>query len=192
MEKNRLAARCGLLVIGGSAGSLEIIIHLLPLIRQDVSFPIVIVVHRRSDSDSMLTELFASKTLLPVKEAEEKEALCAGTIYLAPADYHLLVEKDGTLSLDFSEKVNYSRPSIDVTFETAAEAFGEALVSILLSGASSDGTKGMQHVKKHKGIVVVQDPKTAEAAYMPAQAIANVAVDLVIKIPQLADYINSL
>lgn len=90
-------------------------------------FPIIIVLHRKNSSDSVLTDVFASKTALVVKEAEEKDSLTAGCIYIAPADYHLLIEKDHTLSLDFSEKVNFSRPGIDVTFETAAEAFQSEL-----------------------------------------------------------------
>jgi len=191
MEKDRIANRCHLLVVGGSAGSLDVIIQLLSGLRDDLPFPVVIVLHRRNDPDSMLSELFSAKTYHPVKEADEKEALLPGHIYIAPADYHLLIEKNKTLSLDFSEKVNYSRPSIDVTFETAAEAYGTGTVCLLLSGASSDGTDGLKAVKANGGTVIVQDPADAEVAYMPKQAIAGVTVDYIVNADQMAQLINS-
>jgi len=187
-----MSSSCKLLIIGGSAGSIEIIMNLMPLLRPDLSFPVVIVLHRRSGPDNILTELLASKTKLKVKEAEEKDPLLPGNIYLAPADYHLLIEKDRTLSLDFSEKVNYSRPSIDVTFETAAEACGSSVTCILLSGASSDGTEGLKIVKRYGGKAVVQDPLTAEVAYMPEQAIAGVDVDQIIHTADIAGFVNNL
>lgn len=183
--------KCSLLVIGGSAGSLDIILKLLPDLRLDLPFPIVIVLHRKNSSDSILTGLFASKTSLVVKEAEEKDIISPGCIYIAPADYHLLIEKDHTFSLDFSEKVNFSRPSIDVTFETAAEAYQSELVCLLLSGASGDGTEGLKTVKTFGGIVMVQNPQTAQVAYMPQQAIESVEVDCIIEADDMANYINS-
>ena len=192
MEKNSIKNDCQLVVIGGSAGSLDIILSLLPFLRPDLPFPIIIVLHRKTSIDSTLADLFASKTTLCVKEAEDKDLLMPGNIYVAPADYRLLVEKDGTLSLDFSEKVNYSRPSIDVTFDTAAEAFKTKLVCLLLSGASSDGTEGLKVVKKYGGIVMVQNPETARVAYMPEHAIADVEVDQVIDAEGLYHVINSL
>ncbi|WP_018611077.1 chemotaxis protein CheB [Segetibacter koreensis] len=192
MEKSSIRHHCSLLIIGGSAGSLDVILMLLPSLRPGLSFPIIIVLHRKNSFDSTLTDLLASKTTLPVKEAEEKDILTPGIIYVAPADYHLLVEKDGTLSLDYSEKVNYSRPSIDVTFETAAEAFGPELVCLLLSGASADGTEGLKVVKKHDGIVIVQNPVTAKVAYMPQHAIADVVVDRIIDASEIDELVNTL
>lgn len=184
--------KCRLLVIGGSAGSFDIILKLLPDLRLDLLFPIIIVLHRKNSSDSVLADLFASKTALVVKEAEEKDNMTAGCIYIAPADYHLLIEKDHTISLDFSEKVNFSRPSIDVTFETAAEAFQSELACLLLSGASGDGTEGLKAVKRFGGIVMVQNPETARVGYMPEQAIAAVAVDRIINTDDMARQINLL
>lgn len=192
MEKNSIRNKCSLLVIGGSAGSLEIIFKLLPGLRLDLPFPVIIALHRKNHSNSLLADLFASKTELFVKEAEEKDVLTAGCIYIAPADYHLLIEKNFTLSLDYSEKVNYSRPSIDVTFETAAEAYGPELVCLLLSGASSDGVEGLKVVKACGGKVMVQSPLTAKVAYMPEQAIAGADVDLIIDDDDIASQINSL
>lgn len=192
MEKSGVRSKCKLLVIGGSAGSLEVLLHVLPQLRPNLSFPVIIVLHRKSSSDSVLIDLFAGKTELTVVEAEDKERLTAGCIYLAPADYHLLVEKDNTVSLDFSEKVNFSRPSIDVTFETAAEAYGSNLATILLSGASSDGTNGLKLVKSLGGLTIVQSPSSAEVAYMPEQAITAVKIDRIIHPKDMAALINEL
>lgn len=187
-----MKSECNLFVVGGSAGSLEVILQVLPHIRSDLSFPIIIVLHRKASLDTVLADLFASKTRLMVKEAEEKDVLTPATIYLAPGDYHLLIEKDHTLSLDFSEKVNFSRPSIDVTFESAAEAYGSKVACLLLSGASSDGTEGLKIVKEFGGTVFVQNPLTAEVAYMPEQAIAGVEVDRIADVSEIASIINSL
>lgn len=192
MEKNSVINKCSLLIIGGSAGSLDVILKLLPDLRHDLPFPVIVVLHRKSSSDSVLTGLFASKTNLVVKEAEEKDIISSGCIYIAPADYHLLIEKDYSFSLDFSEKVNFSRPSIDVTFETAAEAYQSNLACLLLSGASDDGTKGLKAVKIFGGAAFVQNPKTAQVAYMPEKAIAAVEVDRIIDADEMASCINSL
>ncbi|MBS1690279.1 MAG: chemotaxis protein CheB [Bacteroidetes bacterium] len=181
-----------LIVIGGSAGSLDVLLHVIPKLKADFHIPIVLVLHRMNSYDSTLTELIATKTVLKVKEVEDKEPQKEGYIYIAPADYHLLIEKDRMFSLDFSEKVNFSRPSIDITFASAADAFGEKAVCILLSGANADGVDGMQAIKNAGGLVVVQDPKTAEVSFMPAQAILNVEVDKILKIDEMAGFINSL
>jgi two-component system, chemotaxis family, protein-glutamate methylesterase/glutaminase len=127
MEKNSLIHNCKLLIIGGSAGSLEVILLFLKDLKSTLPFPILLVLHRKSSFDSALTHLISTRTKLPVQEAEEKEQLKPGNIYIAPADYHLLIEKQHTVSLDFSEKIHYSRPSIDITFQTAAEAYGSSL-----------------------------------------------------------------
>jgi two-component system chemotaxis response regulator CheB len=192
MEKDRVDARYSLLVIGGSAGSLEVILKLLATLADRLSLAIIIVMHRKSTADSSFIEFLASRTSHPLKEAEDKDPIVPGYIYIAPADYHLLVEKDKTLSLDFSEKVNYSRPSIDVTFETAAEAYGNSLACLLLSGASVDGTGGLKVVKQLGGLTMVQNPTNAEVAYMPEQAIASVEVDFIVNDSEMAQVINSL
>jgi len=185
-----MTTNCNLLVIGGSAGSLEIISNILSNLKTDLRFPVIIVLHRKSHVDSILTDLFSSKTTLPVKEADEKDFLEAGCIYIAPADYHLLVENDRTLSLDFSEKVNFSRPSIDVTFQTAADVFGNTVACLLLSGASSDGTEGLKMVKNRGGLTIVQSPSTAEVAYMPQQAVSAVQIDFIIDAADIPKFIN--
>ncbi|MGZ3885262.1 MAG: chemotaxis protein CheB [Bacteroidia bacterium] len=192
MEEDKIERKCDGLVIGGSAGSLDVILGLLPLLRPDFTFPIIIVLHRKQSSDSTLSNLFSGRTVVPVKEVEDKDKILAGTIFIAPADYHLLVEKNGVFSLDASEKVNYSRPSIDVTYDSAAEAYGSSLVCMLLSGASADGVEGLKKVKKKNGRIWVQDPATAESPFMPEQAIAGRLADRIIAPADMAAFINSL
>ncbi len=184
--------RCEVLIIGGSAGSLEVLLKVLPALKTDLAFAIILVLHRKSGKDSMLTELLSHKTEIPVKELEEKEKMKAGTIYIVPPNYHLLIENDHTFSLDASEKVNFSRPSIDVTFESAAEVFEEKLTCMLLSGSNQDGTKGLLKVKEYGGMAVVQQPESAKVPYMPEYAIAEVETDAVLRTEEMADYINQL
>lgn len=181
-----------IVLIGGSAGSLKVLLQALPRLDARLSIPIVIILHRKPTNYPALATLLDTKTALPVKEVEEKEPIRPGTIYTAPADYHLLFEKDHVFSLDFSEKVNFSRPSIDVAFESAAEIYGPSLTCILLSGASSDGVAGLKTVKKYGGTIAVQDPSTAEVPYMPQQALSSLNVDAVINADTLASHINKL
>ena len=181
-----------LLIIGGSAGSLEVILYALPLLKNPLPISIIIVLHRKNNSDSTLTNLFKAKTRIPVKEAEEKEVIRAGHIYIAPPDYHLLIEKNQTFSLDYSEKVHFSRPSIDLTFQTAAETYRESLAGLLLSGANADGAEGLELIKLIGGKVAVQNPKTAEVSYMPQQALDKLEPDYILDIKQVADFINGL
>jgi len=192
MEPQHLHSRVELLLIGGSAGSLKVLLELLPRLRSDLEFPIVIVLHRKADPDSILDVLLRNHTKLAVLEAEDKMELQKGTIYLAPPDYHLLFESKHLVSLDCSEKLNYSRPSIDVSFQSAALACKDKLVAILLSGANADGVEGLRYVKSQDGLVFVQDPDTAEVAYMPKQAILQTKVDAVLKPEDFADTINAL
>lgn len=192
MEEIRLMKKDGLLVIGGSAGSLDVLLKVLPEVNQHLNFAIIIVIHRKQGTDSLLTDLLAHRTQLSVKEADEKEKLENGKVYIAPSDYHLLIEKDFTFSLDYSEKVNYSRPSIDVTFQSAADAFGENLVCLLLSGSNADGVNGLISVKKNGGTTWAQSPESAQVSYMPEQAILRANVSAVLKIEEMAKYINSL
>lgn len=192
MEKDSLTRNIELLVIGGSAGSLDVILKTLPHLRADINFPIVVVVHRKASYDSSLADLLATRSLLPVVEAEEKDELKNGVIYLAPPDYHLLVESDRTLSLDYSEKVQYSRPCIDVTMETVAEVFKEKSAAILLSGANTDGARGLKAIKQAGGITAVQNPASAEVSFMPHQALQSSKVDYVLEVDEIARFINGL
>jgi two-component system, chemotaxis family, protein-glutamate methylesterase/glutaminase len=181
-----------ILVIGGSAGSLEALLQFLPQVKNEITFSIVIVLHRKSDAESMLTTLLQSKTKLPVREIEDKEKMMPSMIYIAPANYHVLIEKDGTFSLDVSEKINFSRPSIDVSFETAADVYGEKVTALLLSGANSDGTEGLKRIKQAGGRVIIQMPSSAEVSYMPQQALNEIEADAVLSTEDIAGYINSI
>jgi two-component system chemotaxis response regulator CheB len=183
---------CKALVIGGSAGSLDVLLKVLPVLDEALTFPIIIVIHRKHGSDSLLPDLLSSKTRLKVKEVEEKELICAGTIYIAPSDYHLLIEQDQTFSFDYSEKINYSRPAIDVTFQTAAEVFKTKLACLLLSGSNSDGVSGLKTVKMWGGLAIIQDPDSAQVSYMPAQAKLHVKIDKILSIENIGEFINSL
>jgi len=192
MEKDLINNPIKMILIGGSAGSLQVILRLLPDLQLQLPVTIVLILHRKPASDETLTDLLSSRTAWAVSEAEDKETILPNHIYIAPADYHLLVESDHTLSLDVSEKVNYSRPSIDITFESAAEVYGPALLAILLSGANADGLEGMKNIKAAGGTCVVQDPESAEVSYMPLQAIGHVAIDKILHADEMAAYINGL
>lgn len=179
---------CKVLIIGGSAGSLDVLLKTFPSLKVP-SFAIVIVLHRKHTDDNTLEELIAAKTKIPVKEVEDKVALERGCIYIAPSDYHLLFEKNDLLSLDTSEKVNYSRPSIDVAFESAADVYGNSLVGILLSGANADGTDGLIAIKKSGGTIVVQKPETADMPFMPNNALMRTTPDYVLDVSELLQLI---
>ncbi len=171
MAENLLNPASSLIVIGGSAGSLDVLLQILPDWDLPAYAAAVIVLHRKADGESQLTELLNAKSTWPVSEAQDKQVIAAGNIYIAPADYHLLVEESGSFSLDYSEKLNYSRPSIDVTFETGAIAFGNRLTCLLLSGANTDGTLGLLFAEKCKALIGVQEPASAATAFMPQHAI---------------------
>ena len=180
-----------LMIIAGSAGSLDVLMYVLPLIRKDLPFPIIIVVHRKPNVESSLVQLLAAKTRLKVKEADDKDDILPGWIYIAPPDYHLLIETNHTLSLDVSEKVNYSRPSIDITLQTAADAYGPALICLLLSGASTDGAEGLEFAGKRGAVIAVQDPSCAEVSYMPQKAMERNPTAHILKLEEIAAFINS-
>jgi two-component system chemotaxis response regulator CheB len=169
-----------LLVIGGSAGSLQVVLSMLLAMGREYPLPVILILHRNSGVESYLEDLLSSRTRLVIREVEEKEVLKPGTVYVCPADYHVLVERDRTLSLDYSERVNHCRPSIDVTMRSAADVFGAGLVAILLSGGNADGVDGMEYVKEQGGLTVVQDPVTAEVPYMPQHLMMRMTPDRVV------------
>lgn len=192
MEENKLNSLAKVVIIGGSAGSLEVLLQVLPALQSIESLVIVLIVHRRNSDDNFLEELIRMKSGLKVKEVEDKTPIKVGHVYVAPADYHLLIEDNFSFSLDVSEKVNYSRPSIDVGFESAADIFGTKLVAILLSGANNDGTNGLLAVKQTGGTVIVQKPETADVPYMPAYAIKNLEADYILSPTEIAEFIKGL
>jgi len=190
MEESKIGFK--VVIIGGSAGSLEVLMKVLPQLVPIYKFALVFVLHRKSTEDNTLEELIAMKTVIPVKQVEDKTPLLPGFIYVAPSDYHLLFETYHQLSLDTSDKVNYSRPSIDVSFESAAQVYGPLLTGILLSGANADGTYGLQIIKQQGGTVVIQDPATAEMPFMPKTALESVTPDFVLDVEELLQFINNM
>ncbi len=165
------------IIIGGSAGSLDAAGRILEKLPEDFAIPIVLVSHRHPDSGRYFEKHLNSSTALNVKQVDEKEPVNCGTVYVAPPNYHLLIEEDFTFSLTLEEPCFYSRPSIDVTFESAAEVWGEKLAGVIVTGANSDGTAGLNAVKKAGGFTLVQSPETAEYDAMPQSAIEHTGPD---------------
>ncbi len=181
-----------LVAIGASLGGFNAILSVLKPLPADLPVPVVIVQHRGTASDGNLVELLQRHTGLKVVEAEDKTALTPATVFVAPPDYHVLVEAGGSLALSTEGPVRSARPSIDVLFETAADAYGPALLGVLLTGASADGASGLAHLKARGGRAIVQDPATAECATMPAAGIAATAVDYILPLERIGDYLVSL
>jgi two-component system chemotaxis response regulator CheB len=186
------AVRAGAIVIGASAGALDALSVILPALPADYALPVLVVVHVPPDKKSILTELFQAKCAIEVREAEDKEPVAAGTIYFAPPDYHLLVEQDRTLALSVDEPVLYSRPSIDVLFESAADAYGAGLIAIVLTGASQDGAKGLKAAADAGGTAIVQTPQGAYAKAMPQAAIAACPGARILSLNQIALYLQGV
>ena len=182
--------RAQAVVIGTSAGALEALTVILPALPADFGVPIVVVVHIPPDKPSVLSELFAAKCALRIREAEDKEPLDQGTVYFAPPDYHLLVESDRTLSLSTEAPVLFSRPSIDVFFESAADALGPAVIGVVLTGANEDGARGLKAVVDAGGTAIVQEPKTAFASAMPEAALAACPDAIVMSLDEIATYLK--
>jgi len=149
------------------------------------ALPFVVVQHIGARSDGKWIEILDSQSEIHIKEADEKEKIKPGTAYIAPPNYHLLIEKDRTLSLTVDERVNFSRPSIDVLFESAAIAYSASLIGITLTGSNNDGANGLLKVKENGGLVIVQDPQTAESPAMPEAALAAVKPDYVLSLGEI-------
>lgn len=180
------------IAIGGSAGALDALAAILKGLPPDFSPSIFVTVHIPSGRKNILTEVLQTKCRVPVCEAEDKEPICPGTVYVAPPDYHLLVEKKGTIALSSDEPVLFSRPSIDVLFESAADVYGPSLVGIVLSGANADGAQGLEAIQKAGGTAIVEDPSSAYAAAMPAAALSACSKAQVLSLDQLAVFLKSL
>lgn len=192
MEKKQVINNDQLIIIGGSSGSLDALLTILPMLKQDFCIPLVIVLHRSLHADNSLADLLASRTTLKVKEADEKDVMERGWLYIAPPDYHLLIEDDGSLSLDCSEKIHYSRPSIDVSFISAAAAYKNRLIGILLSGANADGATGLKTIYQCGGKTIVQNPRDAIVGYMPEQAIGICDRHLILNAADIAAMLNNM
>ena len=180
-----------LVVVGTSWGGLAALRQLITGLPGSFALPIVVVQHRHKESNHLLTSLLQDRTRLCVCDVEDKAPISAGNLYLAPADYHLLVE-DGHFSLSTEEAVLFSRPSIDVTFTSVADAYGSHAVGIILTGANSDGADGLRRIFDRGGLAFVQRPETAESPIMPTAAIRAVPKARVLTIPEIAAAVASL
>ncbi|MGA6103818.1 chemotaxis protein CheB [Pseudomonas solani] len=160
-------------VVGASAGGVEALLTVFSGLPADYALPLVCVLHLPESRDSLLADLFSRRLALRVKEAEDKESLRPGTLYFAAPGYHLSIERDHSLSFSREEPLHYSRPSIDVLFESAADCFQERLVGVLLTGANQDGAAGLAAIKQGGGMTVVQDPLEAQVPTMPEAALAS-------------------
>lgn len=181
-----------MLAIGASAGGVEAISVLLEALPPDFSAPVAIVLHIPPNRASLLPEVFARHCALPVKEVEDKESMQAGVVYVAAPDYHMLVEPSRRFSLSCDEPINFSRPSIDLMFESAALAYRESLLAIVLTGASADGAAGLKTVRKMGGQAWVQDPGQARANTMPLAALEHSGADCVLSLEQMAGKLAAL
>ena len=179
-------------VIGSSAGGFHALGELIPKFPKDFSMPIFIVQHTAATSDNYLARHLDKLSKLIVKEADEKEVIQPGYVYIAPPNYHLLIEEDYTLSLSTEAKKNYSRPSIDILFETAAIAYSDSLIGVVLTGANNDGAKGLQVIKEAGGFCIVQHPKEAHVDTMPISAIELVKPNKILKLDDIANFIIEL
>lgn len=179
-------------VIGGSWGGTEALIDILQYFDTEYRLPLIAVLHRQKNVTSHLPEILGKYLEIPVCEINEKDTIQGGILYLAPQNYHVLIEKDRSFSLDVSADIFYARPSIDALFESAAEAYGPKLVGVLLSGANSDGSEGMAAIAAAGGLTIVQDPDEAECAIMPRAALAKTKVDHIFTRHEIARFLSSI
>jgi two-component system chemotaxis response regulator CheB len=179
-------------VIGASAGGVEALSVLLPALPRGYGGAVLVALHLPRARPSLLVNIFGPKCALAVREAEDKEPVAPGTIYFAPSDYHLLVEDGPALALSVDAPVNFSRPSIDVLFESAADVYGSRLLGIILTGASDDGAAGLEAVHRAGGVTCVQDPSSAHMSLMVEAALRRVAADHVLGLGELAALLRTV
>ncbi|RZJ25397.1 MAG: chemotaxis protein CheB [Haliea sp.] len=180
------------IAIGASAGGVEALLAILSGLPASFAIPIVVVLHQAEDRDSVLAAVFAGRTRLPVRQAADKEPMVAGTLYFAPPGYHLLLEADLSFSLSCDAPEHFSRPSIDVFFESAADALHSGLAAVLLTGANEDGAAGLAHAARLGGLTVVQEPLEASSPQMPRAALALHTPDFVLPLRDIHQLIARL
>jgi len=177
------------IVIGVSMGGMHALKTVLGVLPIEFPIPIIVVQHQGHAESGTLATLLNRQLTINIKEAEFNENIVGGHVYLSSPGYHLLVEQDKTFAFSIDPPLNYSRPSIDILFESAAEAYQDKLMGIILTGANADGSHGLATIKQYGGLTLVQDPATAEAAAMPAAAIEATAVDYVLSLDSIAEFI---
>ncbi len=175
-----------IVVVGTSLGGSNALRILLSGIPKGFPVPIAIAQHRHPESENILNNFLQQYSILPIKEAEDKEAIVSERIYLAPANYHLLIEANDSFALSTEAPVFYARPSIDVLFESASDAYAQKVIGVVLTGANHDGAQGLAKIKVHGGLTIVQEPTTAASRTMPTAATDAVAVDYVLPLEEIA------
>ncbi len=173
------------IVIGVSLGGMNALKIMFSLLPKNFNTPIIIVQHLSPRSDNQWIKILNEKSNLHIKEADEKEKIEKGNVYIAPANYHLPIEKNKTFSLTINERVNFARPSIDVLFESAAEAYKNKLIGIVLTGSNKDGTNGIKRIQEFGGLTIIQNPETTESSYMPISALSAIRPDYILSLEEI-------
>jgi two-component system, chemotaxis family, protein-glutamate methylesterase/glutaminase len=179
-------------VVGTSVGGVQALSELLPALPAGTKASVFVVLHLPRDRPSLLVEVFSPKCALAVSEAQDKEPVAPGTVYFAPPNYHLLIDRGPQLALSADELVHHSRPSIDVLFESAAEIYRDRLLGVILTGANEDGAAGLAAVHDAGGVTVIQEPRTAQSSLMVLSALRRRRPDLVLPLPKIAELFRSL
>ena len=186
------AERVDLVVIGGSAGAVEVITQIAPHLSKRLAPPVAVVIHMARDARALLPDILSAPGRPPMKFAEDKEPIAPGTVYFAAPGYHLLIEAERTFALSVDEPEHFSRPSIDVLFESAADAYGPRVAGVILSGANTDGAAGLRAIADAGGITIVQRPNASEVPTMPEAALHACPNSHLIDAPALAKWLASL
>lgn len=173
------------IVVGTSAGGIKALLSILPHLPTTFRLPIVVVLHLSDKHESKLAEIFQHHCAMPVRQAQDKERIAAGTLYFAAPGYHLSIERDRSFSLSCEEAVHYARPSIDILMQSAADAYGAGLAGVLLTGANQDGAAGLASIQLAGGLTIVQNPATAEISIMPQAALDIFHPDMILSLPEI-------
>lgn len=187
-----LRGRIEAVVIGASAGGVEALGLILPALPAKFRPALLIVLHLPRERPSLLVEIYERRCALPIREADDKEPIEPGTVYFAPPDYHMLVERNRQIALSTEEPVHYSRPSVDVLFESAADVYRERLLGVILTGANEDGAAGLHAIHRAGGVTVVQQPDSAKVPLMVVSALQRNPADFVLSLPQIAELLIGL
>ncbi|WP_210638949.1 MULTISPECIES: chemotaxis protein CheB [unclassified Pseudomonas] len=190
MDRSR--SRIQAIAVGASAGGVEALLKVFGQLRKGFSVPILVVLHLPDERQSQLAQVFGYRLAVPVEEAQDKQDVVPGTLYVAAPGYHLSVEADRSLSLSLEDPVHHSRPSIDVLFESAADVYGPNLLAVVLTGANNDGAKGLARVRELGGITVVQDPREAQVSTMPEAALALHEPDHILTLQDIGQLLAGL
>ena len=192
MKNTRALKEINVIVIGTSSGGVEALCEILPSFKNNSGLSCAVVIHLPPKSKNLIPSLIGPDSEFQIKEAESGEKILPHTIYIAPSDYHLCLEPNGTLSLSNEEPIHFSRPAIDMLFESAAYAYNKALLGILLTGSSSDGAQGLKTIKDLGGVTIVQDPKECLFPTMPQAAINIFEPDYVLSIKEISNFISNI